>query len=856
MNIQYDFKKIQYFTSRLVIFLAILFLCAPINSLHAESTTEPQTTLRKTITPIQGQEDQYELSLDITSKLGTETQSEPLDVVLVADLSGSMKEQDVWSSYTSSYVSRIEALKHTLRGVNGRQGLIDTILSNSQNRLSIVGFAGKIDNVYEDYNYYGTRYGWPNWAGWYSNISPYDDAKTLVAWSTDSNSSKNIVSSLTIADSNRSYGMNAGIGTGTNINAGLTEAQKLLQSARAGAKKVIILLSDGEANMYYEHSSGRTIYNYSSNPNVGRIIDTPEWFTYGLERGMLNISSLIAPKIDGFYSIKFKYIGSNDSITSLKEYISGYNSGIPNEIFSANNENDLQQKFKEITDKILPLGVHHVTISDVLSKYVQLLPGNASHLRVVKIKDGNEQELNGNQVTVESKKNEQGLVEVTAKFDPSYTLEDDAKYVLKFTVTSTQEAFDAIAGDRTLTSDDAEGADATKLYSNKGAKVTYSYGIGTSRTKTKDYSEKPTFKPSDPLTVPVEVEWKDVDGKSNPSANRPPSVELNLNQKKDGSIKDSYRKVTSPVQTNSFTENTSFAKVAKGYDYELKAPDAPGYTVEVQKTGTKEKPSFKVIYRQLPSLTVKKILEGEQSPNKPFTINVTLSDKDGKPINGKFGNTIVTNGKTQISLKNGQETALSYLPRDTHYKVEEVENSRVGYHVTYEKQEGTLSEDVQTIVTNHRLPTLSVTKKVTGAFANLLQSFKITINVRDAQNRPLNGTYSAIVNNQKTTLQFTNGKATVDLKKDKTVKILDLPLNAHYTIEEETNSSRGYRVSYENKEGKLDGDKSATVTNNKNSVPETGIDFLSSTLVLGVVLPLGGIFFIILLGHLVVNRRK
>ncbi|VSF96387.1 fibronectin-binding protein [Streptococcus pneumoniae] len=654
--------------------------------------------------------------------------------------------------------------------------------------------------------------------------------------------------------------MDAGIGTGTNINAGLTEAQRLLQSARAGAKKVVILLSDGEANMYYESNSGRTIYNYYSNPNVGRMIDTPYWFTSGLERGMLNISSLIAPKIDGFYSIKFRYIGSNDSITSLKGYISGYNSGIPNEIFSANNENDLQQKFKEITDKILPLGVHlgvhHVTISDVLSKYVQLLPGDASHLRVVKIKDGNEQELNDNQVTIETKKNEQGLVEVTAKFNPSYTLEDDAKYVLKFTVTSSQEAFDAIAGDKTLTSDDAEEADATKLYSNKGAKVAYSYGIGTSRTKIKDYSEKPTFKPSDPLTVPVEIEWKGVDGKSNPSANRPPSVELNLNQKKDGSIKDSYRKVTSPVQTNSFTENTSFAKVAKGYDYELKAPDAPGYTVEVQKTGTKEKPSFKVIYRQLPSLTVKKILEGEQSPNKSFTINVTLSDKDGKPINGKFGNTTVTNGKAQISLKNSQETALSYLPRDTHYKVEEVENSRTGYHVTYEKQEGTLSEDVQTIVTNHRLPTLSVTKKVTGAFANLLQSFKITINVKDAQNKPLNGSYSAIVNNQKTTLQFTNGKATVDLKKDKTIKILDLPLNARYSIEEEASSSRGYQVSYDKKEGTLDANKSATVTNNKNSVPETGIDFLSSTLVLGVVLPLGGIFFIILLGHLVVNRRK
>lgn len=848
MNIQYDFKKIQYFTSRLVIFLAILFLCAPINSLHADSTTEPQTTLHKTITPISGQEDQYELSLDITSKLGTETQSEPLDVVLVADLSGSMKEQDVWSSSTSRYISRIEALKNTLRGVNGRQGLIDTILSSSQNRLSIVGFAGKIDNQYS--NQY---YSWPNqFAGYYSGVSTYDDAKTILNWSNNSYNAKTAVNKMAIAGGN-SRGYERGIGTGTNIGAGLWEADALLNNARSNAKKVVILLSDGFANMYYDEY-GYTIYNWN---NIDAKTETaPNWFNDYLKQFVLGISSSLAPRIDGFYSIKFRYSNTRDSISDIKSYINQYNPNIPNEIFSASNENDLQQKFKDITDKILPLGVHHVTISDVLSKYVQLLPGNASRLRVVKIKDGNEEELNGNQVTIESKKNEQGLVEVTAKFDPSYTLEDDAKYVLKFTVTSTQEAFDAIAGDKTLTSDDAEGADATKLYSNKGAKVTYSYGIGTSHTKTKDYSEKPTFKPSDPLTVPVEVEWKGVDGKSNPSANRPPSVELKLNQKKDGSTKDSYRKVTSSVQTNSFTENTSFAKVAKGYDYELKAPDAPGYTVEVQKTGTKEKPSFKVIYRQLPSLTIKKILEGEQSPNKSFTINVTLSDKDGKPINGKFGNTIVTNGKAQISLKNGQETALKYLPRDTHYKVEEVENSRAGYHVTYEKQEGTLSEDVQTIVTNHRLPTLSVTKKVTGAFANLLQSFKITINVKDAQNKPLNGSYSAIVNNQKTTLKFTNGKATVDLKKDKTVKILDLPLNARYSIEEEASSSRGYRVSYENKEGKLDGDKSATVTNNKNSVPETGIDFLSSTLMLGVVLPLGGIFFIILLGHLVVNRRK
>ena len=112
------------------------------------------------------------------------------------------------------------------------------------------------------------------------------------------------------------------------------------------------------------------------------------------------------------------------------------------------------------------------------------------------------------------------------------------------------------------------------------------------------------------------------------------------------------------------------------------------------------------------------------------------------------------------------------------------------------------------------------------------------------------------MNNKRTPLQFTNGRASIDLNKDQTIKIDGLPLGSHFTIEEEASSSRGYQVSYENKEGTLDSDKAAIVTNNKNSVPETGIDLLTSRLVLGVVLPLGLIFFIILLGHLVVNRRK
>ena len=849
MNIRFDFKKVQIIARRLVTLLAILFLCAPISLLNADSTIEPQTSLHKTITPISGQDDKYELSLDITSALGAEIQSDPLDVVLVADLSGSMTYQDVKSS-NGALISRLQALKNTLQGEKGRRGLIDTILSNSNNRLSIVGFAGKIDN--QRYNSY---YQWPAWAGYFSGISSHDDAKTVLNWSNDVQGAKRMVSRMSVDNSGDSIGYEGGIGTGTNIGAGLQSATELLQSARSSAKKVVILLSDGFANMYYD-TRGYTIYNWSNNDGVTEI--APSWYQTNLNTFTETVSGYLAPKIDGFYSIKFRYSNSTDSISKLKEYIGSYNSSIPNEILSANNERELREQFKEITKKILPLGVHHVTIKDVLSKYVQLLPNNSSNIRVVKIENDKEETLGSDKVTLETRKNENGLVEVAAKFNPNYILDDSVKYALKFTVTSSQEALDAIAGDKKLEAGDAEGSDVNKLYSNKGASVTYSYGIGTTQTKTKEYTDNPTFKPSDPLTVPVEVKWEGVNGSSKVTANQPKALDFKLIQKSKsgGTDKNEYRKTSVGVKAGELSETSNFEKVAKGYQYDLIAPDVPGFTKEVKKEGTGQSPTFKVFYRQLPSLTIRKILVPEDTSNKSFNINIKLTDKERNPINGTFGDIKVINGRAQIPLTHNAEKSLKYLPYGTHYKVEEEAASTNGYHVTYENQEGDLNKDETSTVTNHKLPSLSVTKKITGVFANLLKSFKITINIRDAQNSPLNGTYNATVNNKRTPLQFTNGRASIDLNKDQTIKIDGLPLDSYYTVEEESNSSRGYQVSYENQEGKLDGDKSATVTNNKNSVPETGVDFLSSTLVLGIILPLGGIFFTILLGYLVVHRRK
>ena len=432
MNIRFDFKKVQIIARRLVILLAILFLCAPISLLNADSTTEPQTTLHKTITPIPGQDDKYELSLDITSKLGTETQTDPLDVVLVADLSGSMNKRDVPSS-TGRTITRLDALKNTLKGTRDRQGLIDTILSNSNNRLSMVGFGGKIDNKFAEQawnSYYrkwewGYRY-WPyeERTAFYDGVSPWDDAETILNWNNDASGSKTAVSNMRIAGG-QSIGTESGIGTGTNISAGIRIANQLIDSARPNAKKVVIVLSDGFANMYY-NDSGYTVYNYN---NQDGSETAPDWFWNNLDVSINNLAYSLAPKLAGFYSIKFRYSNNVDSITSLQYYIRYHNSSIPNEILSANNEDQLRDSFKDITDKILPLGIHHVTIKDVLSKYVQLLPNGSSEFRVVKEKAGSSETLTEEQVTFDTKTTSEGLVEVTAKFSPNYSLEDGARYI-------------------------------------------------------------------------------------------------------------------------------------------------------------------------------------------------------------------------------------------------------------------------------------------------------------------------------------------------------------------------------------------------------------------------------------------
>ena len=71
-------------------------------------------------------------------------------------------------------------------------------------------------------------------------------------------------------------------------------------------------------------------------------------------------------------------------------------------------------------------------------------------------------------------------------------------------------------------------------------------------------------------------------------------------------------------------------------------------------------------------LTISKALKGNAaSTDDEFTFTVTLTDKDGKPVSGTFGNHTFTEGKTTVTLKGGESASIKELPVGVTYTVTE-----------------------------------------------------------------------------------------------------------------------------------------------------------------------------------------
>ena len=828
-------KKRKLLRIILLFMLVLSQILFPVKKIWAEEI-EPTVTYHKTITPMKDTNgsvipDQYELMLDITSNSGQNITYQPLDIVFVADLSGSMGK----AVLGNQRLSRLQALKNALVGNENTSGLIDSVLSNPQNRISLVGFAGRVDNDYARWNNGRVE---PREPGdFLRGINSFDDSFIYSDWSNNANQLKRVVSNLQLAP--REVKGNEGrgtIGTNTNVEAGLRDAITQLRKARSNAKRVVIVLSDGEANMYY-NNHGHSVVKY---PNAGN------WFNNRLYGNLLNRLRTIVPAIHGFYSVAFAYEGTFDTLNWIRDQVRGLNSNIPSEELFANTEQELIDGLNDITRKIRPLGIRKVTITDTLSKFVTLLPNNASNLRVVKIVNGVETILTSEEARVTTEQNPQGLMSVTAQFADDYRMEDGVRYALKFTVKSSQEALDAITGDKKVTASDALNGDKSKLYSNQSATVTYSYGIGEEKTKTLQYSEVPSFSPSTPLNVPVTVEWKDASGGHNVTATKPNSITLGLTQKNKtgGQDKANYRQITISQSNRGEIQN-----VAKGYEYQIAPQELSAFDAKVENIGTIDTPSFKVTYQQKPTLTIQKKLTGEEVRQQKYTVKIELRDSNNRAVSGTYGGLTFKNGVANIELRPNTPVQLAYLPRETQYSVTEDEKFAERYKIDYSEKQGILTEDKTVTITNQKYPSLSITNEVSGELANYQQDFEMEIQITGLKNKQI----KARKGNKESVVTFVNDRATVSLKRGETIQLEDLPIGASYEVTESARSQRGYTVTYENQRGQLQSDKQVRVINKRVSVPATGLDILSSSNMILIIVGSIGVLSLLLM---ITSRRR
>lgn len=163
--------------------------------------------------------DLYRIYVDVTGK---SIEKQPFDILFVIDRSSSMKERDMYSTRTNSYVRRDEAASEMLNGYPGKKGLLRELLDlNPGNQISVISFFGYRPNT----NY-------------------RDDAKIERGWGRNS-------ANVDISAMNEQ---------GTNYSAGLAQASDMFNDPSVknnGHRKLMVFVSDGVPTFYVDDNEVR-----------------------------------------------------------------------------------------------------------------------------------------------------------------------------------------------------------------------------------------------------------------------------------------------------------------------------------------------------------------------------------------------------------------------------------------------------------------------------------------------------------------------------------------------------------------------------------------------------------------------
>lgn len=659
----------------------------------------------------------YKVALNVTGAKSADTgaivTNQPLDIVLVLDVSGSMADN------LSGGPKKIDALKTAVNGfINATAGENAKITDQSQqNRIALVKFAGT-----EKYSVGNDFY--------YENWNSYNNTQIV------SNLTYDVSGLTSTVDGLRAAGA-------TSADYAFDRAQAALNQARPDAKKVVIFFTDGEPN----HGSGfdptvaatavnkakslkdagTTIYSIGvvSGANPGDTSSNLNKYMHGISSNYPDATATSSEHLWG----KSWNANLGDRAESSSYYKAATDAGQLNNIF--------ESIYQEITKTAEYAGV---TIHDRLSSWVvssdaASANGEPAGFTYTKTRNGQATPWTD---APEARVAADGTVSWPVTSDGG-TLEDGVTYTVSFNVKPTQAAFDEAVKNH---KDDANASGDNNFYTNDNSRATVDYktvvtssqgGTTTSDPQTAAYPQKPT------ITLPVSKitvtkTWSD--GNANHEND---SVQVQLKQ--DG--KDYANGSATLNAAGNWTHEFTVPAGPEGHTYSVSEVKVEGYDSKVDKTDLKlqgltaQSGAFTVAntpsYVTLPASDVKvtKVVQGHAA-NSDFGFNLKCVDSTdanaGKcaDVTGLANNGLTTTVSKGELTASGASATVGFGNGDLKFRVPTGADNLV---YTFEA-----SEDTEKPAAGWKYDNDKVTVKVTVSRTDAVVSYEYGENDSDRTN--------------------------------------------------------------------------------------------------------------------------
>ena len=307
---------------------------------------------------------------------------------------------------------------------------------------------------------------------------------------------------------------------GTNYEAGLIKAKQLLDSGRTDATKIVVFLSDGDPTFYYKKDSQGNITGIGGGKGN----------SYN-DTAMVNAQTQLSKmSMNYFYTVG---VGPEDSYNHLSSLISNAPSGTVTGSYNGTDSSNLKNAFDSIIRDATELLCTDVTVTDTLTDEVELVNQNLQVVVkdetgkvITKLKDasGNEAAVS-KIITVSTAKDSDGKTQIIMRFEPSYKLESGYTYYVTAKIRPTTKAYLEYqngsytgTGDKNTdeylgtgkkpgndTRNNGTSSEQNGFYSNVSANVTYKYN---NKTYTKPYA-KPVIQVNDStVSHTVDKKWE------------------------------------------------------------------------------------------------------------------------------------------------------------------------------------------------------------------------------------------------------------------------------------------------------------------------------------------------------------